>query len=26
VLKGEVWQIHGKRVGDMKPYLPGSFD
>ena len=26
VLKGEIWQIHGKRVGDTKPYLPGSFD
>jgi len=26
VLKGEVWKIHGKRVADTKPYLPGSFD
>ena len=26
VLKGETWKVHGKRVADTKPYLPGSFD
>jgi hypothetical protein len=26
VLQGETWKLHGKTVGDMKPYLPGSFD
>jgi hypothetical protein len=26
VLKGRVWQDHGKAVADATPYLPGSFD
>lgn len=26
VLQGEAWQEHGKRVAEMTPYLPGSFD
>ncbi|KAG2065942.1 hypothetical protein BDR04DRAFT_1160881 [Suillus decipiens] len=26
VLKGQVWQDHGKAVADATPYLPGSFD
>ncbi|KAG2106829.1 uncharacterized protein F5147DRAFT_746242 [Suillus discolor] len=26
VLKGRVWQDHGKAVVDATPYLPGSFD
>ncbi|KAF8149993.1 hypothetical protein B0H34DRAFT_757239 [Crassisporium funariophilum] len=26
VLVGETWKIHGQRVADATPYLPGSFD
>lgn len=26
VLKGDIWKMHGKAVGDTTPYLPGSFD
>ncbi|KJA13779.1 hypothetical protein HYPSUDRAFT_151159, partial [Hypholoma sublateritium FD-334 SS-4] len=26
VLVGDVWKIHGQRVADCTPYLPGSFD
>ncbi|KAJ6498405.1 hypothetical protein C8R47DRAFT_971893 [Mycena vitilis] len=26
VLKDDIWEAHGKRVADARPYLPGSFD
>jgi hypothetical protein len=26
ILRGDVWQQHGKAVADMLPYLPSSFD
>lgn len=26
VLQGNIWEFHGKEVGDCTPYLPGSFD